>query len=324
MRIAYLIMVHENPQLLQRTIRTLSFGDEECGFFIHLDAKTTDGSFSSVSGQNVRFSEKRIPVYWGEFSQVQATLLLVRQAVESPTVYDYCVFIQGSCYPLRTGGYIRRYLEANRGLEYTNILKVPGPGSPISRFDTIRYPSSRPVRRFAFRVLSKIGLAQRDHRIYLGGLEPYSGEATWAFTREACQYVLNFNTANPQVEKYFQDMFAPDETFWHTILGNSKFRDRMRRDLVYVDWSLATDGSGHPELISHEHVASFEVQHQVSRSDMYGPGELLFARKFNDSRLDVVRRVEAMIERKERVRLSATDQGMDGSNSCNALSSIHK
>jgi Core-2/I-Branching enzyme len=305
MRIAYLIMTHENPKLLQQTINTLSHGDNECGFFIHLDRKTAFDRFSSIGGQNVRFVE-RIPVYWGEFSQVEAILSLVHQAIEDPSDYDYLALITGSCYPLRTGGYIRMFFEGNRGLEYMDILKVPGPGKPISRFDTIRYPSDQAVRRFAFRALAKIGLAQRDHRKCLGGLEPYSGDGAWALTREACRYVLDFMSANPHLESFFRKTFASDEAFFHTILGNSEFRSHMRRNLVYAVWP--GPANGHPAVIGHEHVASFERQDQVSRDDIFGPGELLFARKFNDGRLDVVRRVDAMIERKEGVRVPSLNE----------------
>jgi hypothetical protein len=303
MRIAYLIMTHENPLLLRRTISLLSCGDQECGFFIHLDRKTAGKAFSSVRGQNVWFSEKRIPVYWGEFSQVEAILSLIRQAIASPNGYDYCVLITGSCFPLRTGGYIRRFFEENRGQECMDILKVPGPGKPISRFDTIRYPSHKPIRRFIYRALAKIGLARRNHRKYLGGLEPYSGDGAWALTREACQYLLNFISVNPHVENFFRDTFASDEAFFQTILGNSPYRARMRRNLVYAIWPGPVNG--HPAVIGEEDVSAFEAQDQVCRNDIYGPGELLFARKFNDRRLDLVSRVEAMIEHKEGVRLPA-------------------
>ena len=299
-------MTHENPQLLQRTIRTLSFGDDECAFFIHLDLKTPFERFSSVRGRNVRFSEKRIPVYWGEYSQVDAIVSLIRDALESPDGYDYCVLITGSCYPLRTGGYIRRFLEVNRGLEYMDIVEVPGPGKPLSRFDVIRYPSNKPVRRFAFRILAKIGLGQRDHKKHLGGLAPYSGDGAWALTREACQYVLDFISAHPGLERYFRKTFAPDEAVLHTILGNSEFRARMRRNLVYALWP--GPANGHPAVISQEHLAFFGAQDRVCRDDVYGPGELLFARKFNDGCLETVARVDAMIDRKEGIRLPAPDE----------------
>jgi len=283
----------------------LSFGDEECAFFIHLDRKTAGEAFSSVRGANVHFLENRIPVYWGEFSQVEAILSLVRQAIESPNEYDYFVLITGSCVPLRTGGYIRQFFEKNAGMEYMDILKVPGPGKPISRVDTIRYPSNQPIRRFAFRALAKIGLARRDHTKYLGGLEPYAGDGAWALTRAACRYLLEFTLANPHVERYFRNTFASDEAFFHTILGNSPYRERMRRNLVYAVWPGPSNG--HPALIGEEDLALFETQDQVSRSDFYGPGELLFARKVNDRCLDLVSRIEAMIERKEGVRLPALD-----------------
>jgi hypothetical protein len=80
----------------------------------------------------------------------------------------------------------------------------------------------------------------------------------------------------------------------------------MRRNLVYAVWP--GPANGHPAVIGHEHVASFERQDQVSRDDIFGPGELLFARKFNDGRLDVVRRVDAMIERKEGVRVPSLNE----------------
>jgi hypothetical protein len=235
---------------------------------------------------------------------VDAILSLLRHAIADR--YDYCVLITGSCYPLRTGGYIRTSLNANRGLEYMDILKVPGPGKPLSRYTTIRYPSTKPIRRFTFRTLGKIGLAQRDHRKHLRGLELYSGDGAWALTREACQFVLDFISVNPHVERYFRRTFAPDEAFFHSILGNSKFRERMRRNLIYAVWPGSANG--HPAMITAAHVAEFEQQDQVRRDDMYGPGELLFARKFNDQRMDVVTRVDAMIEGKEDVRLPSPNQ----------------
>lgn len=301
MKIAYLIMTHENPKLLQRMIRTLSFGDDECAFFIHLDRKTPSEKFSGVTGQNVWFIENRIAVYWGEFSQVEAILTLIRQAVESAKEYDYFFLITGSCYPLRTGGYIRKFLETNQGSEFMEIVKVPGPGYPLSRFRTIRYPTSKPIRRFLFRALAKIGLAKRDLKKHLSGLEPYAGEGAWTLSREACEYVLGIVASKPDVERYFHRTFAPDECFFQTILGNSKFLERMRRNLVYAVWP--GPANGHPAVIGLQDLSRFEAQDQVLGDDVRGPEELLFARKLNDRSLDLVRRIDAMIERKENVRL---------------------
>jgi hypothetical protein len=97
-------------------------------------------------------------------------MLLVRQALGSSANYDYFIFLQGSTYPLRSGGYIQRFLEKNRDWEFVNLVKMPAPGYPLSKINTLRYPSDMPVRRVAARALAKLGLAQWDYRKYLNGL----------------------------------------------------------------------------------------------------------------------------------------------------------
>jgi hypothetical protein len=295
MKIAYLIIAHRNPQLLKRVIKTLSC--ENCAFFIHIDKKSSMEEFSCIAGDNVFFSRERIPVYWGEFSQVRASLLLLQQALEGSQQYDYFVLMQGSDYPLRSGGYIHKFLEENRGMEFMDLVKMPAPGKPLSRVNTLRYPSDKPVRRLASRILAKLGLAQRDHRKYLGSLAPYSGSGCWTLSRDACQYVLQFMERNPHVEKFFQNTSACDEALFHTILGNSAFASQIRRSLVYTDWSAE---DSHPATINDRHLAFFDAQEKVPLNDVYGSGEALFARKFSDDNLALPERIDEMISRKEK------------------------
>jgi len=285
-------MAHKNPQLLKRAIRTLS--SEDSSFFIHIDRKSNIEQFSGIGGENVLFSEKRIPVYWGEFSQVEAIILLLRQAMERPDGYNYFVLLSGSDYPLRSGQYIHAFLEESRGLDFIDLVKMPAPGKPISRINTLRFQSHMPIRRFAVRALAKAGMAQRDYRKYLGSLEPYSGGTWWCLTRDACQYILDFIEQNPHVTTFFQDTFAPDEALFHTILGNSPFASRIRRGLFYTDWSA---NGAHPAMINDQQVAFFEAQQKIHLRDIYGSGEVLFARKFSDDSLDLLQRIDSMIKR---------------------------
>ena len=296
MKIAYLVLTHNNPQLLKRAIGTLS--SEDCAFFIHVDQKSRIEEFAGICGENVFFIEKRVAVYWGEFAEARAILLLLHQALEAPQDYDYFVLLSGSDYPLRGGKYIHAFLEENRGLEFMSLVKVPNEaaGKPISRINTLRLPSNVPVRRFAVKALAKLGLAQRDYRKYLGSLEPYSGSEWWTLTRGACQYLSDFAERNQHVEKYFQATCAPVESFFQTIVGNSAFGHRIRRNLLYEDWSAR---SAHPAMMDDRHVEFFEAQEKICADDVYGSGEVLFARKFSDNRLDLLQRIDDMIRRKE-------------------------
>lgn len=237
-KIAYLVFAYKNPGLLKRTIKALS--TEHCAFFVHIDQKIDVKQFACIVGDNVFFSERRVVVHWAEFSGIDAILLLIRQALARPEAYDNFVLLSGSEYPLRSGRYIHTFLEEHQGWEFISMLKMPSPGKPISRINTVRLESDKPVRRLAWRALAKVGLAQRDYRHYLGGLEPYSGITWWVLSRNACDYVLRFTENNPLIVRFFRDTFAPEETFIHTILGNSPLRDRVRGHLLFEDW---TDGS---------------------------------------------------------------------------------
>jgi len=296
MKIAYLVFAYNNPALLKREIEALT--SKNCAFFIHIDQKSNLEDFASIEGENVIFSKQRIPVYWAEFSGVEAILLLLRLAMSGTDRYDYFVLLSGSEYPIRSREYIEWFFEQNDGAEFISMVKIPNveAGKPISTMNTIRIQSSQPFRHFAMRVCAKVGLAQRDCRRYLGNLEPHSGNTWWALSRNACNYILEFVERNEHIVDFFKSVGVPEESFFHTILGNSDFAPRIRRNLVYEDWS--TRGA-HPCIIETRHVEFFERQDRVSLDDVYGAGELLFARKLLGDNMALVDRIENMIELKE-------------------------
>jgi hypothetical protein len=304
MNIAYLYFVYKNPLLLEKTIQRLR--SETAAFFIHVDQKFEIAPFEHLRAPDVFLIEPRMRVHWAEFTGCEAILLLIRQALAALKHYDYFVLLSGTEYPLRSGAYIENFLATNAGTEFITMARMPAPGKPLSRINTLRFPSTRPTLRFMFRVLAKLGLGRRDYRRYLGALEPYSGITWWALTRQACQHLVKFTEDNPAVSDFFANVFAPEETFFHTILGNSPFRSRVRRGLLYEDWSNPSGKWSDPNvrppaILGSDHLKLFEKQKEVSVVDLHGPGELLFGRKFNDKSIELVRRVDRMICQKDGV-----------------------
>lgn len=295
MKIAYLVLTHKNPHLLKRTIQALSCDDS--AFFIHVDRKSDIAPFSIVEGDNIFFTHERLAVFWGEYSVVRAVLLLMRQALASSEKFDYLVLLSGSEYPLRSRKYIHAYLDANRDAEFIHVVKVPSPGKPLSRFSTVRYGSEEPIRRFVYRALAKLGMAQRDISRHLKGLNPYSGRMWWALSADACRFVLEYIEQHPQLEDFFAHTFAPDESFFHTILGNSEFSARIRNNLHFEDWSAS---GPHPAMINSSHVAYFKSCTQVFDGGLTnGPAEALFTRKFSDDNLAILDSIDEMIAQKD-------------------------
>ncbi len=298
MKLVYMFFAYKNPILIRETIRQLN--SDAASFLIHIDRRVDIAAFESLADKKVKFTRQRVPVYWAEFSGCEAIVTLIREALSASEKPDYLFLLSGSEFPLRSSKYIEKFLDSNRGKEFMTLVKVPNEkaGKPLSRINTLRYPSNRPLRRFLFRGLARLGLAARDYRKFFGTLQPYSGHTWWALSGEACQHILDFHERNRIVARFFENTFAPEESYFHTIVGNSDFLKRTRRNLVYEDWSMAV---GHPAMLSEEHLAFFEARDKVFVEDLHGSGEVLFARKLSDESLGTVERLKVMIDRKEKL-----------------------
>ena len=291
MKIAFLYFAYKNPEIMRRSIACLSSIESE--FFVHIDANSDISAFDQLRCDAVSFTRTRLDVHWAQFSGVRAILLLIGQALGKDD-FDYFVLLSGSELPIRGFDHIHRFFTANRGDEFINLVKIPNTkaGKPVSRINTLWIPSERPFLRCGVRLLTKLGFARRDFRKHLGSLEPYAGNTWWALTRDACLHVDDFVKNNSNVVQFFENTFAPEETFIQTILGNSPFRKRVRRNLVFEDWHQR---GANPAMISKAHVQSIGTTKSLPLSDIYGCSEALFARKFSDADLEVVDMLEAAV-----------------------------
>lgn len=291
MKIAYLVLAHDNPKHLERLVIALSH--ESCALFLHIDRKSILSDFSGVTRKNVHLSAERIPVYWGDFSQVEAILVLLRMALGAREPFDYFVLLSGTDYPIQPASYIWRFFERNRGTEFINIVRMPceAVGKPLSRLTTyVPSPAESKIVRTARRLLTASGVTprQRDYKPYLRNLDPYAGSEWWALTRQACEHIHHFVERERRVVTFFRNTVCPDESFFQTILGNSPHAARVRRNLTFADWS---GGGANPAYITESHLPFLTRPPPIILDDAYGKGEILFARKFSDAAEEIVARI---------------------------------
>ena len=109
MKIAYLILAHNTPNHMQKLISSLS--SDSSTFFIHIDKKSNIKDFNKIVGNNITFTKSRISVFWGEFSQVEAILVLIRTAMSNAIKFDRFVLLSGADYPVKTFKYIEDLFE---------------------------------------------------------------------------------------------------------------------------------------------------------------------------------------------------------------------
>lgn len=299
MKIAYLILAHNTPNHLRRLISALS--SDSCSFFIHVDKKSSVDDFESIKGKNIYFTQKRVPVFWGDFSQVEAILILIQAALTHRYGFDRFVLLSGADYPLRTVSYIENFFRNNRDKEFINLVAMPSEvaGKPISRLVSYKFrPGETRISKFTRKMLIRAGIlpVKRDYKAYLRDFAPYGGSTWWALSREACDFILIFVSNERKVVNFFKNTICPDESFFQTILGNSHFRTRIARSLTYSDWSA---GESNPAYITENHLAFLKSTLLFPPDNVYGGGEMLFARKFPDDSGRMVARLEKQIVENE-------------------------
>src|SRR5262249_54441950 len=172
MKMAYLILAHNTPNHLSRLVRALDSAN--AAFFIHVDRKFDISRFrDGVPQHNVRFLENRVAVYWGEFSIVQATTSLMREALSRSQDPQYLCLLSGSDYPLRNPRYIESFFSRNQGREFINLVPMPceAVGKPLKRLEDywLQTPHDnqfvmRTVARLNALINNQLKLIKRDYK----------------------------------------------------------------------------------------------------------------------------------------------------------------
>jgi hypothetical protein len=294
--IAYLLLAHGNPEQLQRLITRLR--TDGAMFFLHVDRKSNLNKFIHLQSNDVRVvpRDDTVAVHWGDFSQVEAILSLMKTACAAGDFKRF-VLLSGVDYPLWPTADINTFFATHRTVEFISMVPMPceAAGKPLARLTTYKVrPTLSLLQSLAIRVLLKTRLMPRERNLEraLGALRPYGGSTWWALTRSACEYLLQFVERNPGLVQFFKGTQYADETFLHTILGNSPLLANVRRNLTYTDWSA---GGSSPANISPGHVSYFLSNRQFDAENVYGRGPMMFARKFSDGDGELVREMDVQL-----------------------------
>jgi hypothetical protein len=292
MKIAYLLLVHTNPNQINQLVRSLDNGKNQ--FFIHVDSKASI-SDQILKTDKVHFTKNRISVKWGDFTLIEATLELCREAIKSSEDFDYVILLSGQDYPIKSNRQIEEFLENNKGKQFFKVRKLPydewphhGGGMDRVRVYFPKWMIDRRYRTWKMRTLwikfsKSLGLLRRADFF-----PEYYGVSQWfCATREAIAYIVSYLEERPGIMKFFRNTFIPDEILLNTIIMNSPFRDQVvPDDKRYLVW---TNTKENPLVF------------RAKNFDELMNADCLFARKF-DERVDA--NIMDLID-EERIRLDS-------------------
>lgn len=289
--VAYLIAAHAEPLLLARQVRALSA--PWARIFIHIDAAAAIAPFrAALAGLDVVLLEDRVRVEWGGFSQVEASLRMMRAALATGAARH--VLLSGVCYPL-VGNAALRDAMMDETVEFIEAFAMPNrvrdkPITRLSRWSIEGGRRRKGTRAAAIRLLNAAlrVVPQRDVEGALQGLRPQAGSNWWALTRKAVQHIFETLEARPALVALYRYSLCPDESLFQTILANSRFAPRLAGTATFADWS---NGARSPRLLTPRHL-DWLLDGAPPPAGI-AAGKYLFARKFSPGDESLLDRIDA-------------------------------
>jgi hypothetical protein len=234
---AFLILAHRDEAMLRRLVaRVSALGP----VYVHLDAKS---KMSSLRADNFagKIIARRVPVYWGDWSMVEATTFLLESALAESSNVRFTL-LSGSHYPIISNDEIqRRAYVAGDLIASRSAPNMPDGSRPESEYERRYYRTRNPNGTWS---KVKNGLMNRvvfdrrplEWRTVAPDSGMRAGSSYWSIKREFAEYcVSRIRTPTPLIE-YFKQIVCSDEKVFATLFGEFS-NEVVPEGTTYVKWS---------------------------------------------------------------------------------------
>lgn len=245
MKHAFLIQAHQYPEQLYRLVIALNSPNNT--FYIHVDKKNSNFMSSEYIYKlyqypQVYFIQDRIKVYWGGFSQIMATLKMLKEAINGD--FDYFHLLSGVDYPLKSTEYIDSFFRNSCN---KNFLRY-NPEESMYWYRMERYYfhdfldwrkknktlTEQIQRRFFFLVEKFVAVLVQVFKMRIRKnlhMNYYHGSNWFSLTNDAVKYIISFLEKNTWILKRFEYTAFSDESFFIMLLmNNSQFKNTVVND----------------------------------------------------------------------------------------------
>jgi len=273
MKHAYLILAHNEPELLSLLVERLD--DVRNDIYIHFDRKLSILPDIKTQHAGLYILKDRVDVRWADVSMLEAEYKLFHAVVDSGSQYSHHHLISGVDLPLKNQDYIHSFFAQHQGKEFVGLHQRPM-NSHADRALHYWHPFTRSFRGsgcvFAIKRILRYLVIQTQ--VLLGirrnATIPFHKGGQWvSITRELIDYLLE---QEDRAFTIFSRTFGADEYFVPTLIWDTPFMERLfdatdesRGAMRYIGWRA--DG----QLID------FTSQDLPALQQT----EYLFARKFN-------------------------------------------
>lgn len=258
MKLAVLIQCHKCPEQINRLFDVMK--SDEVDFYIHVDRKSDIADeIEKRADVHILPPERRVDVMWGGFSQVEATLNLLDEALITGG-YDYYFLISGQDFPVRPIRELIEFLENDNGANYVDLFPSLNNGlckqNNLDKRNQIVYGDRIMGRGKFARIMRRLWVAVTGgygrtfgifRRKNVLNLKFYFGSQWWCLSKDFVEYATEHLAKTPQYAEFFRKASCPDESFFQTLLMNSSYSDTRKEYLHFIRWE---EGKSSPENLT--------------------------------------------------------------------------
>ena len=124
MKIAFLMQCHKNPEYINFLLNELKY--PRVDVFVHVDTRNKNIRKNIVKREGVYLLPDKdcVDVKWAQFSQVQATLNLLKTAISNRGGDSHYFLISGQNFPLKFVEEIVEFLDENKKVNFIDCFLV--------------------------------------------------------------------------------------------------------------------------------------------------------------------------------------------------------
>lgn len=278
MRHAYLIIAHNEPEILQLLISALD--DRRNDIYVHIDKKARF-SWESLyaSESNLMILPNRLDVSWGDYSMIEAEYLLFETAFFYGS-YGYYHLLSGVDLPIKSQDFIHEYCESHYGKEFIGIAQNVTQRELDWRAQHYFVYSKDFQTRNIWKKVVRALFARLQSLVHYrrSSLEIKKGAQWCSITSEFVYYLLKNKEL---VHRMFNHTYCPDELFVQTLCWNSMFKNCI--------YDLRQEFEGCKRFIRWENGVLQPLS--VKDIDYMIQSPMWFARKFTSGNMDVVQKI---------------------------------